>query len=320
MNRSGTQARGLPERLLVLLTGANRPLSLRDAARGVRAYDSSARYALRRLVERALIRETAKAYSLAVGGDVLDFELSCATRVLGAAESLRLLTALNDSIAFIALRSDSRPALAVLSESIDAGAVLRLRELVTRHLGLKLEEHEYGDLLGRTVGDEVILKRVRTQLEKGELVKGSLGRLPVPGVRGRFTTAKPLRRTHPDLPHLSRRTLQRIARRYGLRTMGLFGSAVREDFRPDSDVDVLVRYQPGTRHTLASTRELRDELTALLGHRVDVVDERVLHPELQRNIARDLVRLYGRSRSSALAAGAGEAARRASDRRSQTPR
>ena len=44
---------------------------------------------------------------------------------------------------------------------------------------------------------------------------------------------------------------------------------LRDDFRPESDVDVLVEFQPGVRVGLAFIR-LQDELSAILGHKVDL--------------------------------------------------
>ena len=51
--------------------------------------------------------------------------------------------------------------------------------------------------------------------------------------------------------------------------MALFGSILREDFRTESDIDVLVEFQPGVRVGLAFIR-MQDELSAILGHKVDL--------------------------------------------------
>lgn len=320
MNRSGTQQRRLGERLLLVLAGADRPLSLREIARAAGVYDSSARYALLRLVERALVTHTYGRYSLAAGGQLLDFEIRHAVRALGAVDALRLIAAPNSSVAFLSLRRDGASADVILSEVVEPSEVLRLRKFAKRYVDLDLHEHEYRELQGTTVEDQVALARLRQRIAEGRLVKGDLARLPRPGVRGNFTRARPLHRPDPQLPRLSRRTLQRLARRYGFAGMSLFGSAVRADFRPDSDVDVLVLYRPETRRTIASSSGLRAELSARLGHSVDLVDERSIHPELRANIARDIVRLYGRSRSRSLASRTGEEKRPGRDRRTRTSR
>jgi len=320
MNRSSTKKRRLGERALLVLTGADRPLSLRELARAAGSYDSSARYALARLVERALVRHADDRFSLDASGQVLDFEVRHAIRVLGVVDALRLISAPNSSVSFVSLRRDGASADVILAEVVEPTDVLRIRELAKRYLDMELHEHEYRELQGTTVEDRAALERLRQRIAQGRLVKGDLARIPRAGVRGNFKGARRLHRPNPRLPRLSRRTLQRLARRYGFAGLSLFGSAVRADFRPDSDVDVLVRYQPETRRTIAASSDLRQELSARLGHTVDLVDERSIHPELRANIARDIVRLYGRSRARSLASLAGEAQRAGRDRRTRTPR
>ena len=51
--------------------------------------------------------------------------------------------------------------------------------------------------------------------------------------------------------------------------LALFGSVLRDDFAPESDVDVLVKFEPGTRVGLAFIN-LQDELSNVLGRRVDM--------------------------------------------------
>lgn len=52
-----------------------------------------------------------------------------------------------------------------------------------------------------------------------------------------------------------------------------FGSVLRDDFRPDSDVDVLVEFQPGSGFTFENTPVILDELESILGRTVDVVEK-----------------------------------------------
>ncbi len=66
---------------------------------------------------------------------------------------------------------------------------------------------------------------------------------------------------------------QKIAdfcRRNGVRRLSLFGSILREDFRPDSDVDVLVEFEPGRSPGLLGMAGLELDLSALLGRKVDL--------------------------------------------------
>ena len=60
-----------------------------------------------------------------------------------------------------------------------------------------------------------------------------------------------------------------FCRRHHIRKLALFGSVLREDFRPDSDVDVLVEFEPGKTPGLAFFA-MQDELSKMLGRKVDL--------------------------------------------------
>lgn len=61
-----------------------------------------------------------------------------------------------------------------------------------------------------------------------------------------------------------------FCRRNHIRKLALFGSVLRNDFRPDSDIDVLVEFEPAARVGLIRLAALELELGALLGHKVDL--------------------------------------------------
>jgi predicted nucleotidyltransferase len=54
-----------------------------------------------------------------------------------------------------------------------------------------------------------------------------------------------------------------------IRRLSLFGSVLRDDFRPDSDVDVLVEFEPGAKVTYLDMAQMENELSELLGEKVD---------------------------------------------------
>jgi len=60
-------------------------------------------------------------------------------------------------------------------------------------------------------------------------------------------------------------------RRWNVTELALFGSVLREDFRPDSDVDVLVTFAPDARVGLITLGKMELELAELLGGKVDLV-------------------------------------------------
>ncbi len=61
-----------------------------------------------------------------------------------------------------------------------------------------------------------------------------------------------------------------FCRCHRIRRLALFGSVLREDFRPDSDVDVLVEFAPGERVGFLRMVALERELSQLLGRKVDL--------------------------------------------------
>lgn len=61
-----------------------------------------------------------------------------------------------------------------------------------------------------------------------------------------------------------------FCKRYHIHRLALFGSALREDFTPDSDVDVLVEFEPGTRVGMIRLAGIELELSRILGRKVDL--------------------------------------------------
>ena len=75
-----------------------------------------------------------------------------------------------------------------------------------------------------------------------------------------------------------------FCRRHRIRHLGLFGSVLRDDFRPDSDVDVLVEFEPGAPVSLFTLADIQDELAALLGRPVDLVPRDGLKPVIRNAV------------------------------------
>lgn len=67
-----------------------------------------------------------------------------------------------------------------------------------------------------------------------------------------------------------KKELAEFCRRNQIRRLSLFGSVLREDFGPDSDVDVLVEFEPEARVGLFALARMEMELSELLDHRVDL--------------------------------------------------
>jgi uncharacterized protein len=75
-----------------------------------------------------------------------------------------------------------------------------------------------------------------------------------------------------------------FCKRWNISEFALFGSALRPDFRPDSDVDVLVSFAPQAHVTLFDMVHMQDELKAIFGREVDLISKRGV--ESSRNYLR----------------------------------
>ena len=77
--------------------------------------------------------------------------------------------------------------------------------------------------------------------------------------------------------NLPRDAIARFCRQHYIRKLALFGSVLRDDFGADSDVDVLVEFEPGRVPGLAFFT-IEDELSQLLGRKVDLNTPQFLSP------------------------------------------
>lgn len=75
-----------------------------------------------------------------------------------------------------------------------------------------------------------------------------------------------------------------VCRKYRVRRLALFGSVLRGDFRPDSDVDLLVEFRPDAEPGLFEVVRMQDDLENLLGRKVDLVERAAV--EASRNYLR----------------------------------
>jgi predicted nucleotidyltransferase len=67
-----------------------------------------------------------------------------------------------------------------------------------------------------------------------------------------------------------------FCRRNHIRSLALFGSVLRDDFRPDSDVDVLIEFEPGQEPGLMEVVAMQDELSEIFGRKVDMVERKAV--------------------------------------------
>ena len=73
-----------------------------------------------------------------------------------------------------------------------------------------------------------------------------------------------------------RAELEAFCQRWRVTEISVFGSAVREDFRDESDIDLLVDFEPEARHTIFDGVAMEDELRELFNRDVDLVEKRAI--------------------------------------------
>ena len=83
-----------------------------------------------------------------------------------------------------------------------------------------------------------------------------------------------------------------FCRRHRVRELALFGSVLRDDFTPESDVDVLIDFLPGTRITLFGLSDLQTELETMFHREVDLVMKPSLHPVIAADVLASRQVLY----------------------------
>lgn len=90
--------------------------------------------------------------------------------------------------------------------------------------------------------------------------------------------------------------IERFCQRWKISELALFGSVLREDFRPDSDIDVLVTFDPGARWSLFDMARMERDLEAILGRRVDLVERKAVESSenyiRRKHILSSLVPVY----------------------------
>ena len=69
---------------------------------------------------------------------------------------------------------------------------------------------------------------------------------------------------------IDKQVIAEFCKKNQIRSLALFGSVLRDDFRPDSDVDVLVEFEQGAHVGMLKLAGLEMELSEILGHQVDL--------------------------------------------------
>lgn len=95
-----------------------------------------------------------------------------------------------------------------------------------------------------------------------------------------------------SIPH---EAIRDFCQQYRIRKLSIFGSALRPDFRPDSDVDFLVEFEPGHVPGLITLSRMRIELSELLGREADLRTPQSLSDYFRADVEAQTQSIYGQN-------------------------
>jgi len=87
-------------------------------------------------------------------------------------------------------------------------------------------------------------------------------------------------------------SIAELCRRYRVKELSVFGSAAHGDMRDDSDIDIMVEFEPGARIGLLKFEALSEELEILLARKVDLVTKRGLKPWIRPHVLKEARIVY----------------------------
>ena len=266
--------------------------SLARLAEILRVRPSSCQRALEVLLADRLVagigEGRARVYVLEEKNRALGAVEGLAVTLVPAREALVIIGNANPAVEFIGLTSEEVVTVLAKRSMVAqrAHAVAAIKQLADG-LSLVSQFFDHQDLV--RAGD--LTARLRHEMSRGEVLVGHLDR-SIPDRSGhRKTAGRALGHASSALHLPSARTMQSIKRRHGVRRLKLFGSAVRTDFRPDSDVDIAVTLDTGPQPDRANLDGLEAELERRLGHDVDLVLESELRPPVRYLVDKESVTL-----------------------------
>ncbi len=278
--------------LRVLIALSQRPDGLRpsEVAAILEVPFSSADRALRLLDDDGLAARQDRRFALksdARARAAVEFALAmveppAALAAIARANSAVEFAGMDDEGGVLVIRRFAEPAdEALLLDTVADLGVLRP--------GFSIELLDKSTLRDRLLDDRAPRERALGM----HVLEGSVDRSFPDRSRHGDESAPPLRRLHDGVVAPSDRRLRALARHHGLRRVVAFGSATRADFRPDSDLDLLVEPAPGRPFGLRQRAALNADAEKLFGRDVDLVAAGEIRPALAARIAREGVILHG---------------------------
>jgi predicted nucleotidyltransferase len=78
-----------------------------------------------------------------------------------------------------------------------------------------------------------------------------------------------------------------FCRRHGIARLSVYGSVLRDDFGPESDIDLLIEFLPEAQPSLLDLGGMQDELCRMLGRQVDLKTPEFLSPAIRQRVQRE---------------------------------
>jgi predicted nucleotidyltransferase len=288
MSRLVASEHGL--RLLVALSQLPEGLRPAEVATILRVPFSSAERALRVLEDDGLVERRDRTFAARPDsrtGAAVHFALA----MIEPVEALAVLARANPTVEFAGL--DGQGAVVVIrrfAEPADEALLRRaLADLGALHASFPVELVDKSALRDRLLDD----RAPRDRASGMRVLAGSVDRSFPDRTRHGDEAALPLRHLHDGVAVPSERRLRALARRHGIRRVVAFGSATRADFRPDSDLDLVVDPLPGRRFGLRERAALAADAETLFGRDVDLLAADEVRSPLAERIALEGVVLHG---------------------------
>ncbi|MGH7610937.1 MAG: nucleotidyltransferase family protein [Candidatus Dormibacteria bacterium] len=276
--------------LAVLALEAAGELTLTDTARAIGAGTSSTQRALEVLVDDGIASRAdgpARARYRLAPTRAARSVLELAHTQVEAEAVLAISARSSRAVEFLGRAPELVVVFAPGSRALEQARVARVIDRIGAELGTPVEYMDHDDVRRELLAHP----EIRDRMAAATVLYGALDRsFPDRSAHG-VRSGQPLVALHPTLAAPSKSAMRTLARRLGLTSLRVFGSAVRSDFRPDSDVDVLVGLRPGTRPTLALMAAIESELERQFGRDVDLVREEALRPEHRVRVTREAVAL-----------------------------
>jgi len=278
--------------LRALVALSQRPEGLRPAevATALGIPFSSAERALRVLEDDGLVEHRDRRFAARPAAPA-EAAVRFALAMIVPVEALAVLARANRAVEFAGI--DERGTVLVIRRFAEPAdeALLHdaLADLAALHGEFRVELLDKSALRERLLDD----RTARDRALHMRVLEGSVDRSFPDRTRHGDENAPLLRRLHDGVAVPSGRRVRALARRHGLRRVVAFGSATRADFRPDSDLDLLVEPVPGHRLGLRQRADLVADAESLFARDVDLVAAGEVRAGLAERIAREGVVLHG---------------------------